>query len=154
MDRIDRVGSVGGEDNGFVYVDYKTGFSANPGSWAGERPDDPQLPLYALVSEPGELKGLTFAKVRAGKGMAWLGYQSEPGILPMRRPAIADLDLLIEEWRHTLTSLAEDFANGRATVSPKDFAVNCARCAQRLLCRVNPELLFIAADDEVGDDTE
>jgi len=150
MDRIDR---VDGPDSGFVYVDYKTGYSANPGSWAGERPDDPQLPLYALLSEPGELKGLTFAKVRPGKGMAWLGYQAEPGILPMKRPATVDLDLLIEEWRHTLTTLAEDFANGRATVSPKDFAVNCARCAQRLLCRVNPELLF-TRDEEVGDDAE
>jgi len=151
MDRIDR---VDGPDNGFVYVDYKTGFSANPGSWDGPRPDDPQLPLYALLSQPGELKGLTFAKVRAGKGMAWLGYQAEAGIFPMKRPSTVDLDNLIEEWRHTLTTLAEDFANGRATVSPKDFAVNCARCAQRLLCRVNPELLFITPNDEAGDDAE
>jgi len=151
MDRIDR---VDGPDNGFVYVDYKTGFSANPGSWEGLRPDDPQLPLYALLSEPGELKGLAFAKVRAGKGMAWLGYQAETGILPMKRPTTVDLDNLINEWRHTLTTLAEDFANGRATVSPKNFAVNCTRCAQRLLCRVNPELLFIAPDDEAGDEAE
>jgi ATP-dependent helicase/nuclease subunit B len=152
MDRIDRVGDS--ENNGFVYVDYKTGASANPTSWGGPRPDDPQLPLYALLSEPGELKGLAFAKVRAGKGMAWLGYQSEAGILPMKRPSTVDLDTLIEEWRHTLTTLAEDFANGRATVSPKDFATNCARCAQRLLCRVNPELLFITPEDEAGDDAE
>jgi len=151
MDRIDRIEGV---SNGFVYVDYKTGFSANPASWTGPRPDDPQLPLYALVSQPGELKGLAFAKVRAGKGMAWLGYQAEPGILPMKRPSTVELDDLIEEWRSTLTTLAEDFANGRATVSPKDFAVNCARCAQRLLCRVNPELLFITPDDEAGDDAE
>ncbi|HEY5329133.1 MAG TPA: PD-(D/E)XK nuclease family protein [Acidobacteriaceae bacterium] len=149
MDRIDR---VEGEETGFVYVDYKTGASANPGSWAGPRPDDPQLPLYALLSQPGELKGLAFAKVRAGKGMAWLGYQSEAGILPMKRPTTVDLDTLIEEWRHTLTTLAEDFANGRATVYPKDFATNCARCAQRLLCRVNPELLFITPEDEAGED--
>jgi len=151
MDRIDR---VDGPDNGFIYVDYKTGFSANPGSWEGPRPDDPQLPLYALLSEPGELKGLAFAKVRPGKGMAWLGYQAETGILPMKKPTTVDLDILIDEWRHTLTTLAEDFANGRATVSPKDFAVNCARCTQRLLCRVNPELLFITPDDEVGDEAE
>ncbi len=86
--------------------------------------------------------------------MAWLGYQAETGILPMKRPTTVDLDNLIDEWRHTLTTLAEDFANGRATVSPKDFAVNCARCPQRLLCRVNPELLFITPDDEVGDEAE
>jgi ATP-dependent helicase/nuclease subunit B len=151
MDRIDR---IEGESNGFVYVDYKTGASANPTSWGGPRPDDPQLPLYALLSQPGELKGLAFAKVRAGKGMAWLGYQAEAGILPMKRPSTVNLDVLIEEWRHTLTSLAEDFSNGRASVSPKDFAVNCARCAQRLLCRVNPELLFITPEDEAGDDAE
>ncbi|HZL29162.1 MAG TPA: PD-(D/E)XK nuclease family protein, partial [Acidobacteriaceae bacterium] len=151
MDRIDR---IEGEEPGFVYVDYKTGASANPNSWIGERPDDPQLPVYALLSQPGELKGLAFAKVRAGKGMVWLGYQAEAGILPMKRPSTVNLDVLIEEWRHTLTGLAEDFSNGRASVSPKDFAVNCARCAQRLLCRVNPELLFITPEDEAGDDAE
>jgi ATP-dependent helicase/nuclease subunit B len=148
MDRIDRVA------DGFVYVDYKTGSAANISQWDGERPDDPQLPLYALLSQPGELKGLAFAKVRAGKGMAWLGYQAESGILPMKRPSTVDIDLLIGEWRQTLTMLAEDFANGRATVSPKDFAINCARCTQRLLCRVNPELLLLNPEDDEGNDAE
>jgi len=151
VDRIDRV------TGGHLFVDYKTGASANPSQWEDARPEEPQLPLYALLSQPGELKGVAFAKVRAGKGMSWQGYQSDPGILPMKRPRTVDLDLAIETWRTTLASLAQDFASGVADVNPKDFAVNCTRCTQRLLCRINPES-FLANEDaeaeQTGDDAE
>jgi ATP-dependent helicase/nuclease subunit B len=149
MDRIDQV------EGGHVFVDYKTGYAADPSQWEGDRPDDPQLPLYALFSEPDELKALAFARVRAGNGIEWRGYQSELGILPGKK--ITDINNAIEQWRNTLESLASDFANGIADVNPKDFAINCKRCAQRLLCRINPEA-FLAQQDEddtpTGDETE
>ena len=151
VDRIDRVA------DGHLFVDYKTGASADPRQWEDTRPEEPQLPLYALLSQPGELKGVAFAKVRAGKSMSWLGYQSDPGILPMKRPKIVDLDLAIETWRTTLASLAQDFASGIADVNPKDFAVNCTRCAQRLLCRINPEAFLAneeAEEEQTGGGTE
>ena len=148
VDRIDRVA------DGHLFVDYKTGSSANPSQWEDPRPEEPQLPLYALLSQPGELKGLAFAKVRAGNGVEWLGYQSELGILPTKRPEIKDMDAAIDEWRSTLASLAQDFASGVADVNPKDFAKNCKRCAQRLLCRINPESFLAPEDSEAGDDSE
>lgn len=147
VDRIDRV------PGGHLFVDYKTGASADPTQWEDARPEEPQLPLYALLSEPGELKGVAFAKVRAGKSMSWLGYQSDPGILPMKRPKTVDLDLAIETWRATLASLAQDFASGVADVNPKDFAINCTRCAQRFLCRINPEA-FLANEDAEEEQAE
>jgi probable DNA repair protein len=147
MDRIDRVG------DGAFFVDYKTGYAADPKQWIGERPDDPQLPLYTLLPEAEELKGVAFAKVRTGREMKWLGYQSEEGILPgspRSKPNVRDMPSLVEEWRGTLTRLAEDFAAGRADVRPKSFEVNCTHCAQRLLCRIDPTSLPTAAgeDDE------
>jgi hypothetical protein len=54
---------------------------------------------------------------------------------------------LAEEWRETLTRLAEDFAAGKADVSPKSFEINCKRCGQRLLCRVDRSSLDRMADD-------
>ncbi len=148
MDRVDRVG------DGVFFVDYKTGYAAEPKQWEGERPDDPQLPLYALLPEAGELKGMAFAKVRAGSGMKWVGYQAEEGILPGSRSKanVRDMEALVEAWRGTLTVLAEDFANGRAEVKPKSYAVNCARCGQRLLCRLDPATL-LGAEDE-GDEED
>ena len=144
MDRIDKVGE------GVFFVDYKTGYAADPKQWIGERPDDPQLPLYTLLPEVEELKGVAFAKVRTGRDMKWLGYQEEEGILPASRSKanVRDLALLMEEWRGTLTQLAEDFAAGRADVRPKSFEVNCTRCAQRLLCRIDPTSLLSTADED------
>jgi ATP-dependent helicase/nuclease subunit B len=138
--RVDRVDSV---DDGLFFVDYKTGASVDPKQWSGPRPDDPQLPLYTLLAEPDELKGVAFAKVRAGRDMKWHGYQAEEGILPQSKSKanLRDIAALAEDWRQVLVQLAEDFASGKADVRPKSFEVNCARCAQRILCRVDPSAL-------------
>jgi probable DNA repair protein len=149
MDRIDQV------EGGFVLVDYKSGASGDPKEWEGDRPDDAQLPLYALQYEPEELKGLLFAKVRVGKEMKWAGVQAEAGILPKATARnTRDLAALVEEWSGTLTVLAEDFANGRAEVKPKSYAVNCARCGQRLLCRLDPAALLAAEDEGEEEDLD
>jgi probable DNA repair protein len=142
--RVDRLDLVEG---GVVLVDYKTGADVDPRQWAGPRPDDPQLPLYTLLAETDELKGIAFAKVRAGREMKWHGYQAEEGILPQSRTNVRDIASLAEEWRETLTRLAEDFAASKADVSPKSFEINCKRCGQRLLCRVDRSSLDRMADD-------
>jgi ATP-dependent helicase/nuclease subunit B len=150
--RVDRVDSV---RDGLFLVDYKTGASVDPKQWLGTRPDDPQLPLYTLLAEADELKGVAFAKVRAGRDMKWHGYQAEEGILPRSKSKanIRDIAALAEDWRRVLIQLAEDFAAGRADVQPKSFEVNCVRCAQRLLCRVDPSTLQEFAD-ESGEEAE
>ncbi|MBW4037312.1 MAG: hypothetical protein HIU91_00300 [Acidobacteria bacterium] len=140
MDRIDRVG------DGFVFVDYKTSYTADPKQWEGQRPDDPQLPLYALLCEPNELKGLAFAKIRPGRDLQWLGYQAEEGIFPKAK--VQDLPTMIDAWRNTLTQLASDFATGKADVSPKNYTLNCSHCAQRILCRVDPNALQLQSLDD------
>ena len=149
--RVDRIDTVG---EGVFFVDYKTGYAADPKQWIGERPDDPQLPLYTLLPEAHELKGVAFAKVRAGRDMKWIGYQAEEGILPVASRSkvnVRDITSLVDEWRGTLARLAEDFAAGRADVRPKSFEVNCMRCAQRLLCRLDTASLIVATEDEEGD---
>jgi probable DNA repair protein len=154
--RVDRVDSVPG---GVFFVDYKTGYDVAPKQWEGPRPDDPQLPMYALLAEGEELKGVAFGRVRAGREMSWVGYQAEEGILPASRSKsnVKEMTSLAAEWREMLEELAHAFAKGVADVAPKSFDKNCARCAQRLICRVNPETLAqrdeeedVIGEDEVG----
>jgi ATP-dependent helicase/nuclease subunit B len=147
--RLDRLDAV---KDGFFLVDYKTGYAANPSNWDSDRPDDPQLPLYSLLHESGELHGLAFAKIRPGRDMKWLGYQDEPGIIPGKN--VVDLETRLSDWHTTLTVLAENFASGDASVNPKDYPTTCTHCAQRLLCRLNPQALLIAGNDSEDPDNE
>jgi hypothetical protein len=132
-DRVDEV------EGGLVLVDYKTGIRAHSSNWLGDRPDDPQLPLYSLLTEPDQLQAMLFGRVRPGSEMKWQGLAANQTILPaQRRQIIVDLGLRQSEWKTVLTTLAEDFAAGRAEVDPKNIAVNCDGCPQRLLCRIDP----------------
>ena len=145
--RIDRVDEVEG---GAVLIDYKTG-EAKPSAWLTERPDEPQLPLYAVLEEGLDLQAVAFGRVKLGKDMGLAGFQSAPGILTHPARDFVGMEEQIAEWRGTLTVLAEGFAGGDARVSPKQYPVTCARCVQRLLCRVDGAALM-AVDENSGED--
>lgn len=130
MDRIDRV------DDGFLLIDYKTGESGKVRDWEGDRPRDPQLPLYSLLYEPHELQGIAFAKVRSGERLSWNALLADAQLLPDRQTQ-ADLEALQQEWRVHLTDLAEAFAAGHAAPDPRKFYEDCARCEYRQLCRID-----------------
>ena len=136
MDRIDEV------DGGDVLIDYKTG-AASVSEWLTERPDAPQLPLYAIVSEAERLQGVAFALVRAGEERGMKGYGAQLGILPTQ-PKLKEAETLkdqVERWKQVLTALAEEFYRGDARVQPKNYPSTCARCGQRVLCRLDASLL-------------
>jgi ATP-dependent helicase/nuclease subunit B len=137
MDRVDEV--AGGE----VLIDYKTG-SATPNDWLTDRPDAPQLPLYAIVSEPRRLKGVAFGLVRAGEGRELKGYAVGEGVLPgrpVKLTEVATLEEQVEQWRQVLVKLAEEFYAGDAQVHPKQYPATCEHCGQRLLCRLDVSLV-------------
>jgi ATP-dependent helicase/nuclease subunit B len=144
--RIDRIDKVA---NGTLLIDYKTGSVASPAQWKGDRPDEPQLPLYTFLLEPDELQGIAFGRLRAGDEMKYTGLQIEKGIFSDTRARdVEDLTTLQQEWRSVLAALAEDFAAGEADVRPKSYAINCKHCAQRLLCRLDPATLAPVSADE------
>jgi ATP-dependent helicase/nuclease subunit B len=137
MDRVDQV------EGGEVLIDYKTG-KATPNDWLTDRPDAPQLPLYAILSEADRLKGVAFGLVRAGEGRGLKGYAIGEGILPGKSTTLkeaATLGAQVERWRQVLTRLAAEFYAGEARVHPKQYPVTCERCGQRLLCRLDVSLL-------------
>ncbi|HEV2709274.1 MAG TPA: PD-(D/E)XK nuclease family protein [Edaphobacter sp.] len=149
--RVDRI-DIG--EHGEIIIDYKTGV-ANPSEWLSNRPDAPQLPLYAVLSEAVQLEAVAFGQVRAGKDMGLQGFavSDESGIrMPRLHPA--NLEEQVEEWRQVLTSLAEDFYNGDIRVRPKSFPTTCTYCAQRILCRVDAASFEETMDDEEATEAE
>jgi ATP-dependent helicase/nuclease subunit B len=142
MDRVDEV------EGGEVLIDYKTG-AAEPRQWLTDRPDAPQLPLYAILSDVERLQGVAFGLVRAGEGRELKGFATGPGVLPKqsKMTEAATLKEQVERWRQVLTELAEEFYSGDARVQPKNYPSTCARCGQRVLCRLDVSSLEGDEDD-------
>jgi ATP-dependent helicase/nuclease subunit B len=146
--RIDRVDET---DGGELVIDYKTG-RVSTSDWLSERPDAPQLPLYAVVSDAAQLGGVAFARLRVGKEMGWKGFAAREGVLlKSDRLKTESFAAQVEEWREVLTRLAEQFAAGNAAVRPKSYPKTCTYCGQRLLCRVAEENLEETDEEETGD---
>jgi hypothetical protein len=143
--RVDRVDDTEG---GPLIVDYKTG-AATPREWLGERPDAPQLPLYAIAANAEQLGGVAFALLRAGDDLDLAGYAVDGTVLAKTaKMDTASLAEQVDEWRRVLTNLAEQFHAGEAWVDPKQYPKTCQRCAQRLLCRLDPATLEAFEDEE------
>ena len=138
LDRMDRL-----EDGARLVIDYKTGVSSVSG-WLGERPEEPQLPIYALAEEG--VAAVAFAQVRPGAmKLDGIGAHEEiaPGIglVEARKnagaKAYANWDELVAGWEHELDALGRAFARGDATVDPKRGGPTCTHCGLQALCRVN-----------------
>lgn len=147
-DRVDKV------NEGLVFVDYKTSRSLSSEDWLGDRPLAPQLPLYALLAEPEEVRGLAFGRVRAGTDMGWISLQSEAGLFPKKGSTTSgDLAEQVALWQTELARLAQAFACGVVDVDPKLYPKTCEFCQQRLLCRLDPET-FLATVDSSSEEIE
>jgi probable DNA repair protein len=131
--RVDRIDAL--DDGRRVILDYKTG-KAGVAEWAGERPDAPQLPLYA-VTDAGDLAALAFVVLRAEE-TAFKGIGAEPQLLPGVQPPgpPQSWDALVAEWRGVLQTLAAEFVAGHAPIAPKRYPHTCEHCALGPLCRV------------------
>jgi hypothetical protein len=139
IDRIDRLA-----DGSQVIIDYKTGL-ATVGDWLGDRPVEPQLPLYTLDRRGSELAAVAFAKVRRGD-CSFVGLGREDGLLPgvasasghrqLEGTEIGNWDDLLKSWRDTLHKLGEEFAHGQAQVDPINGRQACDRCDLQTLCRI------------------
>ena len=133
--RLDRVDAVPGETSeSLLVIDYKTGRISGSLQrlWGGERPADPQLPLYALaLAQEGPVRGLAYAQLRPAE-LRCRGAVEHWGDAP---PEEADWPGQIERWRDSLGCLAAAFAAGAAPVSPRD-QQSCRNCACAALCRV------------------
>lgn len=154
VDRIDRLAS-----GGLAVIDYKTGSPAVSG-WLGERPDDPQLPLYALAAGD-DVRAVAFACLKKGK-RGFLGLAREEGLLEgvgtvdkhrTGGKLHASWDELLDAWRQATARLAREFAAGEARVDPKKRFASCTYCDLATLCRVDGAS-GVAEEDEADADEE
>jgi ATP-dependent helicase/nuclease subunit B len=130
VDRVDRLA-----DGARVLLDYKTGAASI--DWRGERPDNPQLPVYALA-HPQSLVAVAYAKVNAGEP-AFVAESErrdlfKPGGRISTLEGMASLAELVSAWSGRAERIAAQFATGRAEVAPTLKA--CKSCELQGLCRV------------------
>ncbi len=140
--RLDRVDALA--DGSRVILDYKTGL-AHIGGWLTERPDEPQLPLYAVSSDAdADVAGVAFVQLRA-REVAFKGLTRDDKVLPEVATLAASKNLsvqyanwpaLLDSWRGVLVQLAREYLAGHAAVAPKRFPQTCEYCALGALCRV------------------
>lgn len=110
IDRIDQL--TNGE---CILIDYKTG-QPSAKSWLGDRPDEPQLPLYAITANQ-EIAAIAFAQINS-KAMKWIGA----GKLSNNHTGINTIEWQpqLDEWQQVLNQLAQDFIQGDARVDFKN----------------------------------
>jgi probable DNA repair protein len=145
IDRIDRLA-----DGGRVLIDYKTGVAS--ADWRGDRPDNPQLPIYALL-HPDGLVAVAYGKVNAGEcsfvAEAARGGTFKPRGRPSSLEGMPDFGALVALWSRRIEKIALGFAVGHAEVAPTPRA--CASCGLQPLCRI-PAALDEGGTGEGGSD--
>jgi hypothetical protein len=153
IDRMDRLVDGGG----LAVIDYKTGASSSPMVWLGERPDDCQLPLYALAAADEDVRAVAFARLKVGT-LAFAGFAREKNLLPGvglvqgRNREVESWEAMVESWRTQTTKLGEDFVSGDARVDPKGKLATCDRCDLQPLCRVHERIGTLDEGDQEDPD--
>lgn len=152
--RLDRVDQL--PDGSLIVIDYKTGKVA-VASWMDERPDEPQLPLYAVTAE-GNIAAVVFGQIKRGE-MKFVGLADDqsgdmdgeedsdgnsstliPEVKTLSKSRVSksftDWGALFLFWEANLKTLAKNYRKGDARVDPYK-ANTCMYCDLGTLCRIN-----------------
>jgi probable DNA repair protein len=156
--RLDRVDVL--PDGSKLIIDYKSS-DVGPSAWAGERPDDVQLPLYATSAVEGSVEGLAFGRIKPAK-IEFCGrlrsatttlFENLDGRNGLMRDPLTEEQMAV--WRKLIVQLSEDFLAGRAAVNPKDLAKTCGRCHLHAVCRIyenQPVAAGLASGEDAAED--
>jgi probable DNA repair protein len=151
VDRVDRL-----EDGSLAIIDYKTGRDASTGGWFGDRPRQPQLPLYLQAFGGKDVAALAYARVRTGES-GYVGLardvQAFGGIGTVGGDGPRGFDSweqLLAFWRTRLSALADEYLSGDMRLAP-DPAVACRHCHLATLCRIDDTALRWARPERSDD---
>ena len=106
--RLDRIDQIDGQ---ILVIDYKSG-EVTPSHWQGDRPKDPQLPLYIIATNP-EANGCAFAQIKGGN-IKFIGI-GESSCFD-QQVVIDNWPEQREQWRTALSNLANEFSSGLASI--------------------------------------
>jgi ATP-dependent helicase/nuclease subunit B len=155
IDRVDVTTS-----NEAVLIDYKTG-EISLASCFGDRLSEPQLPIYCLLEKEFLPKGVAFGLVKPTGECEFIGITYHENVFPgiksidYQKNYLAKLGVecqsnlekntlwqsLLSYWQSILGSLAKDFMQGVALVSPKSYPQTCQYCHLMSLCRMNEKVV-------------
>ncbi len=151
--RLDRIDEL--HDGQRIIIDYKTQ-KPSINTMLGERPDEPQLPLYLISAEPNAI-AVAFAYVKT-RSMGFVGIARDEDLLlgmkalseSFQRQQYESWTVLIDSWRNSLEALAKGFSSGDARVDPKQYPITCRYCDIQPFCRIHERIgvSFAARDDE------
>ncbi|HNG60167.1 MAG TPA: PD-(D/E)XK nuclease family protein [Cellvibrionaceae bacterium] len=143
LDRVDRLA-----DGGQVVIDYKSR-EASHQLWLDERPADPQVPLYCLLTP--EVVGGLFAVLEPGKegftGLMEAGRDllGVPAPEQLKNTEISSWPELLTLWQQRLQALADEFSQGIATTTPSPNV--CRFCDLASLCRYKERAAGLVAEE-------
>ena len=129
--RVDRLDQV--DDKKWV-IDYKSSIPANK-PWNEDRPQEPQLLLYALLNE--EINALLFLQIKTGSILcSGLSEQKSDlkGVGTLKKEE--DWDSTRNKWQQQLNDLAQEILNGHCPPKPINSAL-CIYCDFKNLCRID-----------------
>ncbi|MFV1983606.1 MAG: PD-(D/E)XK nuclease family protein [Thiohalomonadales bacterium] len=139
---IDRVDEL--ENGHQMVIDYKTG-QVSPADWFGERPNDPQLPLYSMAYGDN-LSAVLFAQIKTGD-VKFNGVVEQSDLIPdlpskyikNLKEATDNWPKVLTEWETVIKSLANNFIQGHIEIDPKNGLSTCKKlyCELSAICRIN-----------------
>ena len=138
--RIDRIDELG--DGRRLLIDYKSG-QASARRWYGDRPVDPQIPLYATAVEQAPA-ALAYAMLNADS-CRFEGVSMAP-VAVDGLEEVANWPRQLLDWRVVIERLASEFAAGHAAVDPLRDA--CGTCHLHAFCRIDELRARTAPDDD------
>ncbi|MGH1485863.1 MAG: PD-(D/E)XK nuclease family protein [Cellvibrionaceae bacterium] len=119
MDRVDQL-----EDGSYLILDYKTGTNTS-NDWQGERPKEPQLPLYLLAHQI-PVSGIAFAQINVRK-QTLVGLQNgehpTPGLSAIgdNRSGLPETwEAAKENWQQSIELLLQNYLSGNTIVDYRD----------------------------------